>query len=804
MSFGGTQGAIRYVLTVDDTQATGKINNFKNALRGMDTSVNSSATGLGKINTAMTGMDARTSKLGMVMTGLKQNFGAITTSVGAAMSSVVNLNRAWQDLGDTQIAVDRTALKVSRTQEAVTKAQDKLNQLTTEGKKGTVEYEQAVTDLTQAEEAAALAVTMHGEALEDQQRTYENFYMNIFTTAISSVGTLGTSLQALEAVGIPVLSKITNAVKGLSLSLKTLSIGGAVGLAITGLIMLTQNFLEARAASEALQKQIMELSQTSIDLAFTAIKNSDIQQKTDAINTLRKSIADLEAQPIERTFWDKFDSSGGKAWDLRNQQLGKMKNDLALLEKQVYELNTASTVLNATMNRQTWQFGQVNIQMLNYQDLIAKSIAQSKLQADASSLSAKAFEIYRTEFENGVFPALEKSNAQFLINNKLLGEQPDIVDEAAAAWEEYRKEINSFVNEILGMDKKDFKKKVKDIGFGDIAKDLEKQRKKKINVSDIFGDIFEGIKLTNIFKIKDEDFSSWLQDLNKRVEKAIEKNPESASLLRPFATASKNDKITQEEFAQAIQLILANAKNDPEIQKIADLLGIDLGAYIGAGAVPEVEKTLGEGFGKMDLSQYVKFDEGGKAKTVGNPLTGLITVMTKSLDQTVVYATGKFEEIGAYKVKVKNNPLDKLISTITKSFDQLYKYNIELMDGIAAYKVKVKNNPYAKYIENIIKSFDQMKDKVEKIMNSLPTELTIDVKFDVEKPPKITESGGKIDVKFAASGYQGWVRGGSGQMFMVAEHGEDEYVSITPKSKIRSQNGVVGGGSNGPIQITLN
>jgi len=87
----------------------------------------------------------------------------------------------------------------------------------------------------------------------------------------------------------------------------------------------------------------------------------------------------------------------------------------------------------------------------------------------------------------------------------------------------------------------------------------------------------------------------------------------------------------------------------------------------------------------------------------------------------------------------------------------------------------------------------------------LQSEIKIKVSFDVDDLPeyktKTTSSGVKL-VK-AATGYQGWVRGGSGQMFMVAEQGEDEYVSITPKSKIQ-QGGVSGGGSNGPIQITIN
>lgn len=782
MSFGGTQGAIRYTLVVDDSQATDKINNFKNALRGMDTSVNSSATGIGKINTAMTGLDSRTSKISQVMTGLKNNFGLITTSVGAAMSSVVNLNRAWQDLGDTQIAVDRTALKVSRTQEAVTKAQDKLNQLTNEGKQGTVEYEQAVTDLAQAEEAATLAVTMHGEALEDQQRTYENFYMNIFTTAISSVGTLGTSLQALESVGIPALSKITSAVKGLGLSLKTLSIGGAIGLAITGIIMLTQNFLEARAASEALQKQIMELSQTSIDLAFEAIKTSDLDAKVKAIAELDKAIADMEAHKPERTFWDNFNSSGGAALDLWNQQIGKMRNDREHLIRQVQEENRVSTTLNATIRQQAWEYNKVNIQMLNYQDMIAQTISQSKLQADASQKSADALEIAR-QME-------AKLSIEIPLANARLGEQKEVVQDNTAAWDAYIGAIRSFSDEMRGLDKTGFKDFFKDLGFGkNTIKDLWKQNLKDLDFNDLFEDIRGSIMSFDKFTFDDGAISKWMSNLKKRIEKVIKSNPDSKPLAADLIGLA--DSKTAEEFKTKFVALLNKIKGDPALQKVAADLGINTSTDFATG--------MGQGFSKLDLSQYIKFDESGKSKVTGNPLTPLINIMTKSIDQTIGYLTSSFSSI-----KLSIPPVN--MSTYAGNLNDAVSAAKSTAKSVTKnLKVKFPAIDMDTYAGNLNDAVTAAKDTRKKIEKALSSEIKIKVSFDVDDLPeyktKTTPSGVKL-VK-AATGYSGWVRGGSGQMFMVAEQGEDEYVSITPKSKIQ-QGGVSGGGSGGPIQITIN
>src|ERR1041385_506208 len=53
-----------------------------------------------------------------------------TISQGSTFAfTLVNLQRQYRDLGDAQIAVDRSTLKVSRSNEGLSKAQARLNQL---------------------------------------------------------------------------------------------------------------------------------------------------------------------------------------------------------------------------------------------------------------------------------------------------------------------------------------------------------------------------------------------------------------------------------------------------------------------------------------------------------------------------------------------------------------------------------------------------------------------------------------------------------------------------------------------------
>src|SRR6185503_17187126 len=139
-----------------------------------------------------------------------------------------------QDLSDTQIRVDKTQLKVSKTAEVLRAAQGKLNALTAKGVKSGAEYAQAQLDVQQAQEASTLAVTMNGEALEDQQRAYENFAMTLaptILTAGSSITSMFKEMGGTKGIGglASKLKTVGTSMKGFGATIATSLSSGTAG-----------------------------------------------------------------------------------------------------------------------------------------------------------------------------------------------------------------------------------------------------------------------------------------------------------------------------------------------------------------------------------------------------------------------------------------------------------------------------------------------------------------------------------------------------------------------------------------------
>lgn len=126
-------------------------------------------------------------------------FSQLTTGLATTATSAVNLVRNYNDLADTQITIDRTTRRVSLAEEEVSKQQAKLNKLIAEGKEGTPEYNQTLTDLEQGQQQLQIQSDLLVEAQEDQQRAYEDFYLSLAPTVLSTIGTLGTSLSLLNS-----------------------------------------------------------------------------------------------------------------------------------------------------------------------------------------------------------------------------------------------------------------------------------------------------------------------------------------------------------------------------------------------------------------------------------------------------------------------------------------------------------------------------------------------------------------------------------------------------------------------------
>lgn len=189
-------------------------NNMSGALSGMQKSYASVRGPADLYNKSLTTMEKTQTGMGSKIKSFGSNFGQLSTNMATLGGTVLNTKRQFDDLSDTQIKVDKTALKVSKTEEAVKAAQEKLNEAIKKSGANSAEAQKAQLDLNQANEAATLAVTMHGEALEDQGRAYENFWQGIVPTVTSAAGTIMSTVQTIT--GGKGLGGIKTAISGLS------------------------------------------------------------------------------------------------------------------------------------------------------------------------------------------------------------------------------------------------------------------------------------------------------------------------------------------------------------------------------------------------------------------------------------------------------------------------------------------------------------------------------------------------------------------------------------------------------------
>lgn len=165
----------------------------RTAFQGLASDAKAAGAPFQQLNTQMQQVDKTTTSVGAKLKNFGASFGRSITTVGALGGQVFGLTRQYQDLQDTQIRVDRTTLKLSRTNEAVSRAQTKLNEAVAKYGKGSKEAQQASLDLQQAMDAQKLATTMLGEAQEDQQRAYEDFWLGLGPT----IATAGASIMSV-------------------------------------------------------------------------------------------------------------------------------------------------------------------------------------------------------------------------------------------------------------------------------------------------------------------------------------------------------------------------------------------------------------------------------------------------------------------------------------------------------------------------------------------------------------------------------------------------------------------------------
>jgi len=169
--------------------ATTKIQQFTsslNSIKSQGDPFSNLTSNLNSFNKSVDQSSKTATTFGQKLKNFGSQFGSSVASIGTLGGTILNLSRQYQDLGDSQIAVDRAQLKVSKTTEAVGVAQGKLNALTAKGITTGAEYEQAQLDVKQALEAQSLAQQMLTEKQEDHQRAQENFWIGLVPTVTSA------------------------------------------------------------------------------------------------------------------------------------------------------------------------------------------------------------------------------------------------------------------------------------------------------------------------------------------------------------------------------------------------------------------------------------------------------------------------------------------------------------------------------------------------------------------------------------------------------------------------------------------
>jgi len=201
-------------------------------LRSIGTEAKTAGGPLKNLTDQLKQTERQTNSLGQKLKNFGSRFGGLAANLGGLSTSVVNLSRQYQDLGDAQIKVDRTQLKVSRTTEASKAAFAKLQAAVKKYGANSKEATQAALDYKQAIEAQQLATTMLGEAQEDQQRAFEDFWLGIGPTVASAGGTIISVIK--DIIGKKGIGGIAEAASSASIVLGTA--GGGKGKGGTGLL----------------------------------------------------------------------------------------------------------------------------------------------------------------------------------------------------------------------------------------------------------------------------------------------------------------------------------------------------------------------------------------------------------------------------------------------------------------------------------------------------------------------------------------------------------------------------------------
>jgi hypothetical protein len=202
------------------------------------------------------GQDNIIKKSGGLKTSLQGVGGQLTTQVGsyaAVSGSAWALYNAVDNLEKKELAASKAKLAVEQANLKVSKAQELVNKLASEGKQGTLDYQQAQEALSQSQEKLSLAMERNEIIQGDLQEDYAALVTNILPLVLSLGGSVTTMFGSMSGI-LPKLrgglTSVKTAFMGTGVAAREAGIsmkGALIGTGIGAVVVLIGTFLEAFA-----------------------------------------------------------------------------------------------------------------------------------------------------------------------------------------------------------------------------------------------------------------------------------------------------------------------------------------------------------------------------------------------------------------------------------------------------------------------------------------------------------------------------------------------------------------------------
>jgi len=188
---------------------------------------------LNSFNKSVDQSSQKATTFGQKLKNFGSQFGSSIASIGALGGTILGLSRQYQDLGDTQIAVEKAQRRVSTAQEAVQKTTTALATATAKYGAGSAQAKQAALDLQQAQSQLSINTQLLTERTEDHQRAQENFWIGLVPT----VTTAGASIVSVlnDIGGTKGIGGLKTALGGLKSAFNVFTGAGGLASGLTGI-----------------------------------------------------------------------------------------------------------------------------------------------------------------------------------------------------------------------------------------------------------------------------------------------------------------------------------------------------------------------------------------------------------------------------------------------------------------------------------------------------------------------------------------------------------------------------------------